>query len=238
MMTVTEVSRITGVSIRTLHHYDAIGLLPPSQVSDAGYRLYDETALHRLRSILLLRELQFPLRKIQSILDRPGFDPRAALPEQIRLLEMQRDRLDKIIALAHEIQEKGVDSMNFDAFDRTDIDRYADEAQQRWGNTAAWAEFEKKPKQNFAAAGDALMNILAEIGAMKALSPADAAVQQKIAALQKHITDNFYTCTPEILAGLGEMYVADDRFRKNIDKAGGEGAAAFIRDAIRIFTAK
>lgn len=238
MMTVAEMSRLTGVSVRTLHHYDSIGLLKPDQVTEAGYRLYGDDALRRLRSILLLREVQFPLREIKAILDRPGYDARAALPEQIRLLEMQRDRLDNIITLAREISEKGVDTMNFTPFDHSDIDRYADEAKQRWGNTAAWAEYEKKPRQNHAAAGDGLMRILADIGAVKHLSPSDEAVQQKIARLQKHITDNFYPCTAEILAGLGEMYVADERFRKNIDKAGGEGTAEFVRNAIRVYTQK
>lgn len=238
MMTVAEMSRITGVSVRTLHHYDSIGLLPPTAVSDAGYRLYDESALHRLRSILLLREIQFPLKEIKAILDSPGFDPIQALPQQIRLLELKRDRLNAIITLARSIHEKGVDSMNFDAFDQNEFDRYADEAKAHWGGTAAWAEFEKKPKQNHQAAGEALMAILAQIGAMQTLSPDDSTVQARIAALQRHITENFYPCTNEILAGLGEMYVSDDRFRKNIDKAGGDGAAQFIRSAIRIFTAK
>ena len=99
MKTVKEVSELTGVSVRTLHHYDAIGLLKPSSVTEAGYRLYDEEALRRLQSILLFRELQFPLREIREILDRSDFDPEEALTRQIRLLELQRERLDRIIAL-------------------------------------------------------------------------------------------------------------------------------------------
>ena len=235
-MTVAEVSRATGVSVRTLHHYDSIGLLPPSRVTEAGYRLYDDEALRRLHAILLFRELQFPLKEIKSILDSPEFDPHAVLTEQIHLLEMQRDRLDGIIALARKIQTEGVISMNFEAFDRSEIDQYAEEARSRWGHTPEWAEYEKKPKQNHAAAGDALMAILAEIGSLKALSPDDDAVQQKIATLQQHITDHFYPCSVDTLRGLGEMYVSDERFRKNIDKAGGEGTAEFVRAAIRIFT--
>ena len=90
MWTVKQVSRITGVSVRTLHHYDAIGLLRPAKVTDAGYRLYDDAALRRLQNILLFRELQFPLREIKAILDSPNFDPAAALEQQIQLLEMQR----------------------------------------------------------------------------------------------------------------------------------------------------
>ena len=238
MKTVNEVSRMTGVSVRTLHHYDAIGLLPPTCVTEAGYRLYDDEALRRLQTILLFRELQFPLKEIKAILNSPAFDPAEALDAQIRLLEMQRQRLDGIISLARNIREKGVNRMNFDAFDRTGIDRYAAETKERWGDTPAYAEFAARPAKNHKEAGDQLMAILASIGAMKQLPPDSPAVQEQIAALQQHITASFYTCTNEILSGLGEMYVADGRFRKNIDEAGGEGAAEFIRNAIRCFTAK
>lgn len=86
MRTVNEVSKITGVSVRTLHHYDAIGLLKPTKVTEAGYRMYDDTAISRLQSILLFRELQFPLKEIKSILDSPNFDPAEALTQQIELL--------------------------------------------------------------------------------------------------------------------------------------------------------
>ena len=111
MKTVIEVSRLTGVSVRTLHHYDAIGLLKPSEVTDAGYRLYDDTALERLQTILLFRELQFPLKEIKQIIDSPDFDRYDALDTQIKLLEMQRERLGKIISFAREIKEKGVKGM-------------------------------------------------------------------------------------------------------------------------------
>lgn len=238
MMTVTEISRITGVSVRALHHYDSIGLLPPAEVSPSGYRLYDDASLRRLRTILLLREIQFPLKEIKALLDSPDFDPRAALPQQIRLLEMQRDRLNSIIAFAKEIYEIGADPMNFDAFDHSDIDRYAGEAKSRWGRTDAWASFEQKPKLNRRAAADGLMAILAEIGGMRDCAPESHEVQQLIAALQRHITEHFYPCTDEILSDLGEMYVADDRFRANIDSAGGTGTAQFVRSAIRHFTGK
>ena len=107
MRTVNEVSKLTGVSVRTLHHYDAIGLLKPTKVTAAGYRLYDDTALGRLQSILLFRELQFPLKEIKAILDRPGFDLSAALAQQIRLLELQYKRMGELISFAREIQKKG-----------------------------------------------------------------------------------------------------------------------------------
>ena len=112
MKTVKEVSRITGVSVRTLHHYDAIGLLKPTQITEAGYRLYDDTALKRLQSILLFRELEFPLQEIKDILNRPNFDPRDALEDQIHLLELRKQHLEALISHARHIQNTGVISMN------------------------------------------------------------------------------------------------------------------------------
>jgi len=133
MRTVKEVSKLTGVSVRTLHHYDAIGLLKPSKVTEAGYRLYDDTALSRLRSILLFRELQFPLKEIKAILDSPAFDPSEALAQQIELLELQYRRIGKLIAFAREIQKKGVEKMDFQVFDRSELERYKAEAKAKWG---------------------------------------------------------------------------------------------------------
>lgn len=101
-MTIHEVSKLAGVSVRTLHHYDAIGLLPPTALTEAGYRLYDDTALARLQSILLFRELEFPLKDIKRILDDPNFDQAAALADQIKLLELQQARLGRLITLARE----------------------------------------------------------------------------------------------------------------------------------------
>lgn len=162
-MTICEVSKLVGVRVRTLHYYDAIGLLPPTALTEAGYRLYDDTALARLQTILLFRELEFPLKDIERILDDPQFDQAAALKDQIGLLELRR-----------------------------------------------------KP-----------------LGKLKVIDPAAPEVQTVIRGLQQFITQHFCACTPEILAGLGEMYVADERFRRNIDKVGGEGTAEFACSAIR-----
>ena len=138
MKTVKEVSRITGVSVRTLHHYDAIGLLKPTQVTEAGYRLYDDSALARMQSILLFRQLQFPLKEIRIILDSPDFDPMEALSQQVHLLEMQRNHLEQLISHAREIQRTGVFTMDFSKFDTSEIERYTEEAKQKWGSTNAW----------------------------------------------------------------------------------------------------
>lgn len=240
MKTVKEVSQLTGVSVRTLHHYDAIGLLHPTRVTDSGYRLYDDTALRRLNAILLLRELEFPLKEIGQILDSPGFDPIAALEDQIRLLELKREHLDQVIAHARSIQKTGVIELNFKPYDNSAQERYAAEAKERWGKTDAYREYEAKGKsqKENQFAGEAMMDIFREMGQIRDLSPDAPEAQALAAKLQNHITANYYTCTKQILAGLGQMYVADDRFRANIDATGGEGTAEFAGKVIAIYTAE
>ena len=239
MKTVKEVSRITGVSVRTLHHYDAIGLLKPTQITEAGYRLYDDTALKRLQSILLFRELEFPLQEIKDILDNPDFNPMDALEDQIRLLELRKQHLEALISHARHIQNTGVISMNFKPFDTTELDSYAAEAKAKWGKTDSYQEFERKTagqskeKQKFD--GDALMAKFAEIGTLRHLSPDAAEVQAAVAGIQAFITEHYYNCTKQIFAGLGQMYVADDRFHQNIDAVGGDGTAEFVSRAIEIY---
>ena len=239
MKTVAEVSKLTGVSVRTLHHYDAIGLLKPARVTEAGYRLYDEEALSRLQTILLFRELKFPLKQIKTILDSPNFDPRDALEAQIQLLQLQRERLDNLIHHAQNLREKGVSCMNFKPFDDTKLEAYAAEAKEKWGATPAYREFSEKTKdqtpQQQRKDGDALMDIFRQFGALRHLSPEDDTVQAKVAQLQKFITDHYYTCTPQILRGLGQMYIAGDSMTENIDNAGGSGTAEFVHKAIEIY---
>lgn len=239
MKTVAQVSKMTGVSVRTLHHYDAIGLLRPSQISPSGYRLYDDSALKRLQSILFFRRLQFSLNEIKAILDTPDFDPIAALSQQIHLLEMQRDHLNELIDHARQIQKNGVMSMNFKPFDTTQIDQYAAQAKAKWGKTDAYREFETKnagkSKDALRASGEDLMDIFRRIGAIRHL-PADCAeAQALIGEVQAFITDHYYTCTRQILKGLGQLYIAGDEMTRNIDHAGGEGTAEFAYQSIEIY---
>ena len=238
MKTVHEASQISGVSVRTLHHYDAIGLLRPTAVTEAGYRLYDDTALARLQSILLFRELAFPLKEIKRIMDDPQFDQATALEQQIRLLELQQERLSRLIDLARETMKTGVTHMDFTAFDNSKLEQYAAEVKERWGNTAAYQESAQRPaaEQKDAAAG--LMAQFARMGRLRTGDPAGQEAQDAVRELQEFITKHFYTCTPEILAGLGQMYTADDRFRVSIDAAGGEGTADFAGKAITVYCAK
>ena len=144
MRTVNEVSKLTGVSVRTLHHYDAIDLLKPTKITEAGYRLYDDKALRRLQNILMFRELEFPLKQIQLILDSPKFDQKEALEQQIQLLELRRKHLDKLISFAYEIQKGGVNKMNFNVFDKTQIEQYSEEVKKKWGSTKVYEEYEQK----------------------------------------------------------------------------------------------
>ena len=236
MLTVKEVSRITGVTVRTLHHYDAVGLLKPAKVTQAGYRLYDEATLERLQSILLFRELQFPLSEIKEILDSPQFDREEAIAQQIHLLEMQRERINRLIDLAKKMQ-RGENTMAFDAFDTNELEQYKAEAKERWGNTAAWKESQEKDPGAMADASAGLMALLAEFGELRTLDPSDARTEEKVRELQSYITAHFYTCTDDILYGLGQMYVADERFKNNIDKHG-DGTAAFISKAIEVYCAQ
>ncbi len=239
MRTVKEVSELTGVSIRTLHHYDEIGLLKPTEVTEAGYRLYDDRALEKLHTILLFRELEFPLKEIKEIMESPNFDPTEALEQQIQLLQKQYKHIGRLIALACEIQRRGKAAMGFEAFDKSEIEQYKQEARERWGGTEAYQEYVHKqmrltPEES-RMQGEEVMDFLKEMGAMRDLPPESADVQQKVKELQALFTRNFYNCTNQILSALGEMYVDSNRFRRNIDKECGEGAAEFLRAAIRVY---
>ncbi len=242
MRTVKDVSKLTGVSVRTLHYYDAIGLLTPTKVTDAGYRMYDDTALSRLQSILLFRELQFPLKEIKEFLDSPDFNQEETIAQQIKLLELQYKHIGELISFAREIQTKGVKTMNFEVFDANEIEQYKAEVKSKWGNSKAYQEYEQRvvshSEHNDSKFINEIMSLFTDLGAMKQLPPTDKAVQEKIAALQAYINENFYTCSNDILKELSEMYVCDDRFKKNIDRFGGEGTAKFVREAIFVYCEK
>lgn len=236
MKAIHEVCEATGLTPRTLHHYDAIGLLKPTAVTEAGYRLYDDAALGRLQNILLFRELEFPLKDIKTILNDPNFDQQEALGQQVKLLELRIKHLQRLIELAKTTQ-KGGNDMSFQAFDSTEIDQYAKEVKERWGGTAAYAEsrekLKDKTKEEVDAMGGELMDIFARLGRLQGQEADSPEVQALITELQAFISAHYYHCTDEILAGLGEMYVADERMRTNIDRSGGEGTAAFAAQAIQ-----
>ena len=241
-MQINEFAKLTGVSVRTLHYYDEIGLLKPAFVdAQNGYRFYDENSLLRMQEILFYRELDFSLKSILEILSSPDYDKQKALAEQRKLLELKKERLERIID-ALDGATKGKVTMT--AFDNSDYEtarkQYEVEAKQRWGETDAYKEHKQKTanysKDKWQEVNDGLMTIFAKFAKCKQngntadLDDAQALVKE----LQIYITENYYTCTNEILASLGQMYVADERFKTNIDK-NGDGTAEFVSKAIEIY---
>lgn len=241
MLTVKEVSKLTGVSIRTLHYYDQIELLEPTEITEAGYRLYDDIALERLQQILLFRELEFPLKEIKGILESDNFDRNKALNQQIELLTLKKEHIENLIEFARGIKLTGVKNMNFEAFDSSKIDEYANRAKEQWGKTDAYKEFESKEKNRTKEESDRLgkdmMKLFTEFGEMmnEGMSAEEEMVQKQVKKLQDYITKNFYQCTNEILHGLGKMYAGGGEFTENIDKFGGKGCAEFTANAIAVY---
>lgn len=242
MKTVHEVSKLAGVSIRTLQYYDKIGLLHPAKYTESGYRLYDDTALEKLQQILLFRELEFSLKDIKAIMDNPNFDRRKALEQQIALLTLKKEHLKNLIDLARDIKDIGVNKMDFTAFDTSKIDEYAAQAKASWGNTPEYREFEEKSKNRTAqqeqTISTQMMGIFAEFGTMLKLDPSAEKVQSQVKKLQDFIIENFYNCSDEILYSLGSMYVNGGDFTENIDMTGGKGTAEFVFKAITIYCNK
>ena len=239
MMTVNEVSKLTGVSIRTLQYYDKIGLLHPAKYTEAGYRLYDDAALETLQQILLFRELEFPLKEIKEIIGSPDFDRSKALGQQIELLRLKKEHIENLIELAEGIKLLGVRNLKFDAFDTRKIDEYAAQAKASWGQTPAYKEYEEKAKgrtrEEDKKIYQGMIDIFAEFGAIRKSDPASGEAQALVKKLQDYITEHMYTCTNEILSGLGKMYAGGGDFTKNIDSFGGEGTAEFASKAIEYY---
>lgn len=237
MMTIGELASQARTTIRTLRHYDRIGLLRPDCITEAGYRMYDESALERLFLIRLFRELEFSLADIRRILDHPDFAPIDALDKQITLLTMRREHIDNLILLARGLKMTGVKHMDFSAFDTRKIDDYAAQAKAAWNKTEAWQEYEARGNtaEDNQRAGDSLMAMMTAFGKRRGIDPASDEAQQMVQQLQDHITANFYTCTVPILRSLADMYDGGGDFTRNIDKAGGSGTAAFLAQAMRIY---
>lgn len=242
--TVKAVAGMTGITIRTLHYYDQIGLLRPAQISPAGYRLYTDADLARLQQILFFRELGFGLQEIKAILDDPQFDPRQALRQHRQALLKQQERLARLIQTVDRTLErmegdtkmsKGEWKELFDGFDPSE---YEDEARQRWGGTREYKESMEQTRRYSKADWKAIQAEAAEIyenlAALMDRRPDDPEVQAWTGRWHQHINKWYYTCSPEVFRGLGELYVADERFTKNIDKTK-SGLAAFMKEAMAIY---
>ena len=240
-MKINEVAKLTGITVRTLHYYDEIGLLSPSEITESGYRLYNDASLETLQQILFFRELEFSLNDIKEMMTNPGYEKEEALCKHRELLLKRRARIDNLINLLDRTV-KGNNTMSFQEFDMTEIEKakkeYAVEVKNRWGHTEAYAESKEKTanydkaKWKFLSGEGA--EILKEFGEYRDLPVDSEKVQNLVKKWQSYITDNFYRCTKEILSGLGLMYIGDSRFKENIDK-NGKGTAEFMANAIAVY---
>ncbi|MFD0277211.1 MerR family transcriptional regulator [Kitasatospora sp. NPDC127111] len=240
---VGEVARVAGITVRTLHHYDEIGLLSPGGRTPAGYRRYQDTDLDRLQQILFYRELGFPLEEIAAILDDHSVSPREHLRRQHRLLTERIAHLQELAAAvehAMEAKKMGIQltpEEKFELFGESYREEWEAEAEQRWGDTEAWAqsqrrtaEYGKADWQRIKAETDALNARLVE--AFTAGEPADGGPAMDLAEVHRqHICENFYDCTFEIHRGIAGMYVADPRFTEVYERLA-PGLARWLHDAM------
>lgn len=242
MKTVKEVSKRTGVSVRTLHHYDTIDLLRPTQVTEAGYRLYDDEAVEKLYMILVFRELGLSLKEIADILHAPDYDRNQVLKKQIKLMQERIGKLQDRIALAKGMLTVGVKYMSFDGFDPKKMDEYSTQAKVLYGKTDAYKEFEQKSASRTAQQekdlGAQVMDLFAKLGKMHPCDPACEEAQAWAKELQDFFTANYYTCTPQILSHLAESYAGGGSMTENIDKVGGAGTGAFAKEVIDLYISK
>lgn len=239
MRTVGHVAEIAGVTVRTLHHYDEIGLLSPGTRSDAGYRLYSYGDLARLQEILVWRALGFSLVEIQAILDDLGYDRVNALRKQRALIDQEAERLGAMRAAldaALDAEENGTDMEEDTMFEGFDPAEYEDEARQRWGHTETYRESTRRTATYGEADWRSIRSesdeIVREFAALKAAGqPADGDRARALAERhRRHISRWFYDFPPAMHRGLGRLYVEDDRFASNYDKVA-PGLAVYVRDA-------
>lgn len=237
-------ARISGISVRALHYYEEIGLLVPSARSDAGYRLYDDGDVLRLQQIVLHRALGLSLEEIRRVLDDPRHDRRRALLEQRERLQQQMQgthrmlaAIDAALALMDGYEEKEPMDMN-KIFDGFEPNRYAEEAEQRWGDTEAYKESMRRTQsytqedwQRLAVEQGAVYTELAQ-ALRQGKAPNDPEVQALVERHRLVIDRWFYPCSPAMQRKLADLYHGDPRFAENIDKYG-QGVAAFLSQAIR-----
>lgn len=240
--TVQQLANLAGVSVRTLHYYDEIELLKPARVERNGYRYYEEAELLKLQQILFFRELDFPLEDIQRILSSSSFDMRAALRDQRKLIELKKNRLSKLVETIDKTLKKinkeiiMDDTELYGDFSKDELDHYTKEAQERWGQTDAFKQSQERVKKmgkeglkRVMEKSEKLNKELAQ-QMTKGKNPTSENVQNLIA---KHYDAlrAFYEPNLELYRGLAEMYIADERFKKNYENVA-IGLAQFMHDAM------
>ncbi|MFJ8720278.1 MerR family transcriptional regulator [Streptomyces sp. NPDC004279] len=240
---VGQVAGFAGVTVRTLHHYDEIGLLVPGERTHAGHRRYGDADLDRLQQILFYRELGFPLEEVAALLDDPDADPRVHLRRQHELLTARIERLQRMAAAVEHAMEARAMGINltpeerFEVFGDKDPEAHAEEAERRWGGTEQYAESQrrvarytkddwKRMQAEVASWGERYVALMAEGEEPSGERAMDMAEEHR-----QHISNWFYECFYDIHRGLGGMYVSDERFKEFYDSMR-PGLAEHLRDAI------
>jgi len=240
--TVHQLAELANISARTLHHYDQIGLLKPFRATN-GYRHYNENDLLKLQQILFFRELNFPLTEIKEILTAKDFNMMHALQDQKKLLSLQKKRLGKLITTIettiHKINQNIPmnDQELYNTFSDNEIDQYAAEAKQRWGNTKAYQQsqvrYGKLTKAQKGELKKQSEKLLQEIASLMKLPPSAKEVQLLITKHYEGLR-NFYDPNPTIYRGLANMYIEDSRFTAHYEQYA-FGLAQFMHDAMIVF---
>jgi MerR family transcriptional regulator, thiopeptide resistance regulator len=242
-ITVGAVATLTGVSVRTLHHYDHIGLVVPSVRTPAGYRGYTDADIERLHLVLVYRSVGLPLDEIRTLLDDADADVMAHLQRQRELLLEQADRLQHTIKAVEELMNAHREGIQLTAEEQVEIfgttafsDEYAAEAQERWGDTDAWkqsqqrvSKFTKQDWVDIKAEGDALLEALAQ-AKRDGVAPGSAAANE-LAVRHRASIERYYDCDDEMHRCLAEMYLADERFTRFYDDVE-PGLAQFVHDIV------
>jgi DNA-binding transcriptional MerR regulator len=243
--TINKLAKLAGVSVRTLHYYDAIGLLKPSRVGENSYRYYEEADLSRLQQILFFRELDFPLEKIKEIMHAQSYSPLEALEEQKQLLEIKKKHVEGLLAtITQTIRSmKGGESMSnddkFSAFNDPTYQQHKDEAEKRWGLTDAYKQsmerVGKMTKADLEAIKAEQEDYTQKLAMLFTRGAAvdSVEVQDQVDRHYKQMC-RFYDPSYEMYKGLGQMYVQDPRFTATYD-AYVHGLAVFLRDAMTVY---
>ncbi|SEA26922.1 DNA-binding transcriptional regulator, MerR family [Thalassobacillus cyri] len=237
-MKVKEVAELVGISVRTLHHYDEIGLLKPDMTTNAGYRVYSDANLETLQQILFFKEVGFPLKRIKMILEDPSFDREETLEMHQKMLVEKRRRLDQVIDTVEKTLQhwKGEIEMTAeDKFKGFDFSHnpYEKEARECWGDRAV-DEANRKVNGMSEAKQEEINELYRELASIRHQDPASKEAQEAIAKWYG-LLNEIGSYSLEAFKGLGQMYIADERFTKNIDQFG-EALAQFMADAMAVYT--
>lgn len=239
-MTINEVSKLTGITVRALHYYDEIGLLSPANYTQAKYRLYSNSELEKLQQIMFFKEIGFELKKIKEIFSTPNYDSQDTLKKHRQMLVLKRNRLEELISLI----DRTLNGQNtsFAAFDNSELtalqNQYYQEVLSRWGNTKEFKQFKEKSKtkrvNEWGELDEKVKEVFTEMASYISDSPEKPEVQKLVGRWQEFITENYYDCSDEILMCLGEMYVNDERFNNYFNQIS-DNLAEFVYKAIKIY---